>query len=373
MTNPVPRAADAYRPSADDPYPALAALRSRAPVAPWDGEGAWGVTSFSAAQHVLRSGRFAKGPPDSEGAADAVPISVLKQVLRQERVHRLRAELGLMSDALAQECAERQTFDVVCHLAYPLTTGAICSLLEVPARDRPMVMPWARQLAPLFDSPQPAQVAALQSVLLRFQSYFSALAAERRGSPGNDAISDLLIAGVPMYALLQAVLFLFLAGQETTMNLIGNGIYALVRHPDELARLRSDPGLTPSAVEELLRYDPPLQRNVRVAQVDTELGGIHISAGDVVYILVGGANRDPLHFDQPDVLNLSRERNRHLTFGYGPYFCYGAMLARLETSLAIRALLRYIPWLEYAKAESCWRAMVNFRGMESLELSPPNG
>lgn len=367
-TRRLPWAALAYRPDADNPYPALTALRERAPVARWDRTGGWAVSSYELAQAALRSADFAKDPPGAQHDGPAIPVSTLKSTLRRERIERLRAEIVDLSDKLAGQCVRRPTYDVLRHLAYPLTTGAICSLLGVPCSDREMVMPWARRLAPLFDGVEP-QAQSIQPVIGRFNSYFSALTTSRAAHPKDDAISDLIAAGASIPAVPQAALFLFLAGQETTMNLIGNAALALIRHPEQLDLLRADPAEIPSAVEEVLRWDPPLQRNIRVAQVDTELGGQQIRAGEVLYVLVGATNRDPHQVDHPDDFDVSRSPNPHLTFGYGEYFCYGAALARLEAHLAIAALLRHGCDWDRVNVSYRWRRMANFRGLQELEIT----
>ena len=163
--------------------------------------------------------------------------------------------------------------------------------------------------------------------------------------------------------------FLFLAGHETTTNLIGNGMLALLRHPDELSRLRADPSLIGSAVEELLRYDSPVQMRVRVARETVEIGGRRIAKGQRVLILVGAANRDPARFPDPDRLDIARPDNRHLAFGHGIHFCTGAPLARLEGAIAIRRLLRRFPRLELTTDQLAWRETLTLRALNALPVS----
>ena len=159
---------------------------------------------------------------------------------------------------------------------------------------------------------------------------------------------------------------LITAGFETTMNLIGTGLLTLLRHPDQLARLRSDPSLTASAVEELLRYETPFQRNWRVAAQDVELGGKRIRRGQLVAQMLGAANRDPEVFPDPDRFDISRNSGSHIAFGYGIHFCIGAPLARIEADIAFRTLLRRFPKLRLMQESTDWRGEIVFRGLNSL-------
>jgi pimeloyl-[acyl-carrier protein] synthase len=203
---------------------------------------------------------------------------------------------------------------------------------------------------------------------------FRALAAERRRRPGDDLLSGLVEAEeagdrLSEQELLATCVLLYVAGHETTVNLIGNGVLALLRHRAEWRRLRDDPALLPGAIEELLRYDGPVQRTGRIAQEPVEIGGVDIAAGTLVLGLLGAANRDPAHFPDPDRLDVTREEPRHLAFGVGIHYCLGAPLARLEAHVAIQTLLRRCPDLALAPEPPAWRPSSALRGLEALPVT----
>jgi cytochrome P450 len=166
------------------------------------------------------------------------------------------------------------------------------------------------------------------------------------------------------------LILLLVAGNETTTNFLGNAVLALLRHPDQLQRLREDPTLTERAVEELLRYDPPAQTTTRVALQEVEIGGRRIEPNQVVFAVLGAANRDPQVFPEPDRLDLARHPNPHLAFGEGIHFCLGASLARAESQIALRALLDRFPHLRLVEEEPCWRPNYILRGLKRLLVSP---
>jgi cytochrome P450 len=204
--------------------------------------------------------------------------------------------------------------------------------------------------------------------------YFTDLVEERRRQPREDLLSALLAAEssgdtLTHAELLSTATLLFVAGFETTMNLVGNGTLALLRHPDELARLRADPSLIRSGVEELLRYDGPVHVTARIATSDVEIGGETIRAGEQAVAILGAANRDPEQFPDPDRLDVARTPNRHLAFGGGPHFCLGAALARMEGQIAFETLLRRLPDLELATASPTYRDHYVIRGVTELRVS----
>ena len=203
--------------------------------------------------------------------------------------------------------------------------------------------------------------------------YFRRLLPERRRHPQDDLLSLLIAAEeagdkLSEGELLATCILLFIAGHETTVNLIGNGALALLRHPDQLGRLRDDPALIHSAVEELLRYDSPVQRTARITNTDVEVDGRAIAKGSMVVAAIGAANRDPAHFPEPDRLDIARRDNRHVAFGFGIHFCLGAPLARVEGQIALGTLLRRMPGMAVTGTPA-WRASSTLRGLTALPVT----
>jgi cytochrome P450 len=204
--------------------------------------------------------------------------------------------------------------------------------------------------------------------------YFRALLPDRRQHPRADLLSSLIAVEeqgdrLTEGELLATCVLLFIAGHETTVNLIGNGLLALLRHPAEVERLRREPALIGSAVEELLRYDSPVQRTARITSADVELGGKTIPKGAFVVTAIGAANRDPAHFPDPDRLDVARPDNRHIAFGFGIHFCLGAPLARIEGQVAIGTLLRRMPALKLVSDKPEWRESSVLRGLKTLPVT----
>jgi cytochrome P450 len=206
------------------------------------------------------------------------------------------------------------------------------------------------------------------------RDYFGLLLAERRTAPRDDLLSELVAAEAAGDRLSGAELLticvnLLTAGHETTTNLIGNGLYTLLRHPEQLERLRDDPALMPGAVEEMLRYESPLQRNLRRVVEDVELDGTVIRGGDLLVHLFGAANRDPAQFIDHERFDITRQPNRHIAFGYGIHFCVGAPLARLEAPIAIATVLRRFPGIALATSTVAWRPRWPMRSLEALPVT----
>ncbi len=209
---------------------------------------------------------------------------------------------------------------------------------------------------------------------MALSDYFRRLIAERRASPRGDLLSALIAAEeagdkLSENELLATCILLLVAGHETTVNLIGNGTLALLRHPDQLRRLRETPALIVSAVEELLRYDGPVQRTARIVSEDVAIGGRTIAKGEMVMPFIGAADRDPAQFPDPDRLDITRADNRHLAFGLGIHFCLGAPLARVEGQIAIDTLLRRLPKLALATDTPEYRQSLTLRGLRTLPVA----
>ena len=290
-------------------------------------------------------------------------------------VERLRPRIQEIADELVDRVAAEGRMELVDDFAFPLPITVIAELLGIPIEDRDRFRVWSNSflLPPMTDE--------LRERFLRhtdeFVAYLDVLFAERRGEPSYDLVSALVQAEehgdrLGENELYSMAVLLIVAGHETTVSLITNAVLALLGHPAELERLQADASLLPTAVEELLRYDSPVERTItRWVTQDTQLGGESIARGDLVIAVVGSANRDDAQFPDADVLDLGRAPNRHVGFGRGPHFCLGAPLARLETEIALGTLLRRLPNLRLAIAEGdlYWRPIPLFRSLASLPVA----
>jgi len=289
-------------------------------------------------------------------------------------IEALRPRVEQIVTELLDELIGAGPVDLVERFAYPVPVTVICELMGVPQEDRHLFHRWSADLVLTLDPLiTPAVLRRASASSIAFDAYFTELLAERRKHPReNDLLTGLLAAEqegdrLTYRELLSTAILLLVAGHETTVNLISNGMLALIRHPDQMQRLREDPSLLRTAVEELLRYDSPVQIDGRTVLEDMEIGGVPIAAGQQVVGLLGAANRDPAQFDRPDELDIGREDNRHLAFGAGIHFCLGSPLARAEGQVAIRELVRRTARIELAsEADLRWRETITLRGLSSL-------
>ena len=250
-------------------------------------------------------------------------------------------------------------------------------MLGVPVGDHEQIKEWSSDIIRSLDAigiPSDPSIVERGRVGRRgIADYFRALLPERRRRPRADLLSALIAVEeqgdrLTEGELLATCVLLFIAGHETTVNLIGNGLLSLLRHPAEVARLRREPALIGSAVEELLRYDSPVQRTARITNADVEVGGKTIPKGAFVVTAIGAANRDPVQFPDPDRLDIARADNRHIAFGFGIHFCLGAPLARVEGQLALGTLLRRAPRLRLTDEPLEWRESSTLRGLKALPV-----
>ena len=382
-----------------DPYPTYAFIRRHEPVhhAP---DGTWVLTRYDHAAAVLRDPRFSTNPARLGEGVDLSKESpvrqagsnlmmfldppdhtrlrgLVSQAFTPRTVDSLKPRIERLVDELLDAVVERGDgeLDVLADLAYPLPTVVICELLGVPVADRESFKGWAAGASRLLDNylDQAALMEGMAAGMELFR-YFSDLVEERRARPGADLLSALLAAEaegdrLTHAELLSTVTLLFVAGFETTMNLIGNGMLALLRNPSEIDRLRADPTLVRTGVEELIRYDGPVHITARIATTDVEIGGRLIREGEQVAVSLGAANRDPEQFPDPDRLDVGRTPNRHLGLGGGPHFCLGATLARIESQAAFGAVLRRFPHLELATEQPTYRDHFVIRGLTGLKVS----
>lgn len=291
-------------------------------------------------------------------------------------VERLRPRVVEVVDQLLDAAtADGTTFDVMAAVAEPLPVIVICELLGVPVEDQAQFKPWSSTVARIIDPDvTPEMVSDALPAIMGFVQYFGQLIEERRTDPRDDLLSSLIAAEAEgdqlgQQELMAMIILLFIAGHETTTNLIGNGTLALLRHPEQLDALRHDPSLAVSGTEELLRFDPAAQLTVRTATEDLDLHGIPLSAGESVVCGLAAGNRDPRAFDDPDVVDLARQDNHHLAFSGGMHFCLGAPLARLEGQVTFTALAERYPDLRQATDEVAYRDHFILRGLTALPVT----
>jgi cytochrome P450 len=391
-----------------DPYPLYAMLRQaspvfRAPVPGHDGPGLWILTRHAEVHAVLRDARFSV---DRRRAAlvrafrDRLPVQLIEgpgalrsmlfmdppdhtrvrglvsKAFTPRRAASLAPRIEALVDGLLADMAGRAEVDLIRDLAEPLPAVVIAELLGVPAEDHRLFRSWSSALVNAVGRGPAGAADEVQACVEPITAYLRDVIAARRRAPGDDLISAMIQAQEERDALSDAELLstsflLLLAGHETTTNLIGNGTLALLRHPDELARLRRGPELLEGAIEELLRFDSPVQATARIPLEDVVIGGQSVPKESLVMTVLGAANRDPAVFEEPDRLDLGRgDARQHLSFGFGTHFCLGAGLARLEARIAFRGLLDRFPRLALAGSEPPPRRPNFFlRGLASLPVA----
>lgn len=303
---------------------------------------------------------------------------LVSKAFTPKALERLRPDIHRIVDGLLDRVGEHGEMDLIDEFAYPLPVNVICDMLGVPVKDQERFRQWGLDIARGLDAIMlpPESEVAQRSVAGRrgLAEYFRELIAQRRASPREDMLSALIAAEeagdkLNEDELLATCILLLVAGHETTVNLIGNGTLALLRHPGEMRRLRDDPGLIGTAVEELLRFDGPVQRTARIPSEDIVIGGCTIPKGEMVMPFLGAADRDPAQFPDPQRLDLTRADNRHIAFGMGIHFCLGAPLARMEGQIAINMLLKRLPKLALATDKPEFRQSLTLRGLQSLPVS----
>ena len=320
------------------------------------------------AQAVLRS-LLMLDPPDHTRVRRLVSRAFTPRV-----VEHLAESIAKRVSALLDAMERKPDPDVIRDLADPLPVGVIADLLGIPAGDRAYLKSWSNDFVGLLDPIQAeADVATMEQAYDALIGVLHRLFATRRREPRDDLVSALVRAGEQGDALTEAeldslCLLLLVAGNETTTNLIGNATLTLMRHPEQRHALGDGPEASRRAIEELLRFESPIQATDRVASEDLEIDGRRVCKGQIVGLLLGAANRDPAVFDRPDTLDLSREQNPHLAFGHGLHFCLGAQLARLEGRLAICALFERFPDLALQAEPGAWKRSLVLRGLSSLPV-----
>jgi cytochrome P450 len=383
--------------TAVDPYPLWADLRRQSVCR--SALGPWVTARHATATSVLRDRRFSSSPVHAKGyrplgyppgdprralpAIDLLTMDppdhtrirrLVSRTFSPKAIAGLEPWIGELTDRLLASVDARAGFDLIDALAFPLSIAVICRLLGVPGEDRDRFREWGHEVAGLLD-PQSTDSLERQprTAELALTAYLRERVQQLRGEPDESLLSALVAAeeeGERLSAeeLVSTAVVLLIAGFETTVNLIGNGTVALLRAPEQWARLREEPALVPAAVHELLRYDSPVQATSRVATEDVELDGTLIEAGSSVIVALGGANRDAAVFDEPDHLHIDRPNaDQNLSFSYGIHRCLGSALARLEAGIALERLIARHPGLELAGAPAPGSRLV-LRGFERVPV-----
>ncbi len=381
-----------------DPYPLLRELRETSPVHRSGFSDSWILTRFEDCRAALSDPRL--GSPESgEQVASLMASSserlpeqtrslpylnppehtrVRSQVSRAfspSRVEGLRAAVAAMTDELLDDVAEAGECDLVEALAFPLPANVISELVGVPVADRDWLRPLVSDVSALLEpNLQPWERAQAATSEAKVYEYLRPLIDRKRAEPGDDLLSALLAPGDGEDRLTQQevavmILLIYAAGFETTTILIGNMVLTLMRHPDQLARLRADRSLVPSAVDEVLRFEPPVQIDGRFVRADVEIGGQAIPKGHRVLLLFGAANRDPAAVDDPERFDVGRSEVPMLSFAYGIHYCLGAALARVEGQVVLEALLdRFGTWTPLDD-DPPWIPRIGLRGLASLPVA----
>ena len=400
---------DPFEPKwASDPFPLYADLRERAPIHRND-LGFWVLARHADCLAVLRDRRassdslnvdvermpegfrtpIAEDDPIATAMLEMRPFlfrdppdhtrlrGLVSKAFTPKVVESLRVRTQEVVDELLDAAMEADRVDLLEEFAYPLPVRVICDLLGVPVEDQDRFKVWSDALARGLDPDfllTPEVIEARGQAVVQFSQYFFELLAERRRAPGDDLLSRLAQAEdggtvLSEAEMLSTCILLLVAGHETTVNLISGGTLALLRHPDQLERFRTDPDVNRSGIEEMLRYVSPVQLTGRALTEDCEFGGVRFAKGDFAMLLIASGNHDPEQFEDPERFDVSRSPNNHLGFGFGIHHCLGAPLARMEAQVALTSLVRRAPELALAADQVTYKTNVVLRGMASLPVS----
>jgi cytochrome P450 len=388
-----------------NPFPFYAQLRAEAPVFPVTvpmpaKQRAWLVSRYDDVLDVLKDARFAKNPrnamsPEQLKKMPWVPPmfkpleqnmldldspdhtrlrALVHKAFTPRLIEQMRDQIQVLTNELLDAAEPKGGMDLIADFALPLPLTIIGRILGVPAEDNHKFHRWTKTL---LSAGTNMNYLVVIPTMMRFMGYLKKLIKERRAHPTDDLVTALVQAkdGSDQLSgdeVLAMIFLLLVAGHETTVNLIGSGSLALLEHPDQLERLRSEPAVIKPAIEELLRFVCPVEMATeRYAREDVTIAGTTIPRGELVLAVIGSANRDANHFDNPDSLDLTRENNKHLAFGLGVHYCLGAPLARLEGQIAISTLFQRMPNLRLSIApdQLRWRSGFVLRGLEALPVS----
>jgi pimeloyl-[acyl-carrier protein] synthase len=383
-----------------DPYPLYARLRSEDPVH-WDPFlHAWVITKYEDVMRVLKTFSAVRTPTPEQLASMGLeamgPIArvLVKQMLFMDapahtrirslaaqaftpaRVQALRAQVQEITDSLIDALEGKQEFDVIEEIANPLPAIVTAQMLGLPTSDHRQLKAWSADFAEMLGNFQhnPNRIGQMLNTVEAVSAYFRAAVEDQRNNPRGGLIHALLTAEIDGDRLtdeevIANSIVTMVGGQETTTNLIGNGLLTLFRNPEAKSRIMNDPSVIGAAVEELLRFESPSQHTGRIAPDDVEIGGKLIRKGQAVLAVMAAANRDPDQFSNPDSLDFTRSENRHLAFGWAAHFCFGAPLARLEAQIAFPTILRRLKNLRLNTSQLSWRSNLGLRGLTELPAS----
>lgn len=379
-----------------DPYPLLRTLREASPFTAFDGKlvvfgryedcsrilrdprssserGTSLLSQVSGIEQDRRRRSFLSlDPPDHTRLRRLV-----SQAFTPRMIARLAPRISEVTHELLDGHTGASSIELVSQLAYPLPVKIISELLGVPAQDHSTFAGWSAKLVaslqPSFGAPDPVQLAETEQASAEFGEYFTTLIAKRRATPADDLLTKLIKAEdegqrLSLDELLATCVLLLVAGHETTVGLISNAMLALLRNPDQFRALIANPGLASQAVEETLRYDPPVQLTGRIATGGLSVAGQDLPDGALLLLLLAATGRDDAAFDHPDVFALERETKDHLAFAAGPHFCLGAPLARLEATIALQAIASRIIEPDHDESQLAYKNNFNLRGPERLVL-----
>lgn len=386
-----------------NPYPMYVRLRAEDPVQWSEMMEAWILTRYDDIVSVLTDSRFSADRRQAQNrfAQQAQKIEeefgafgrtqtmlgsdpplhtrlrkLVSKAFTPRMVEGLLPRIQEIVDERLDAIQEAGRMDIIQDLAYPLPVIVIAEMLGIPPQDRDQFKLWSDEIVLTLNGPltSPDMLESARKSANELTEYFSGVIEERRKEPGDDLISGLIAAEEQGQILsedemLTTAMLLLVAGNETTTNLIGNGMLALLRNPDQLRKLRDDPSLIQTAIEEILRYDGPVQGTGRVAMEDLEIHGRPVKKGQMVFCVLGAANRDPAKFENPDQLDITRRPNEHVAFSDGIHFCLGAPLARAEGQIALRTLLRRFPDLSLETDNLQWGGTFILRGLKGLPIS----
>ena len=374
-----------------DPYPLLRQLREEDPVHWSDSIGGWiltryddMVTTFKDTAHFSNEGRLAKAvaylPPEtraefktfedhyrqrslihSDPPDNTRLRSLVTKAFNARVVEGMRPRMQEIVNEVIDAAQQAGGMDVIKDLAIPLPVAVLAEILGVPKADVHLFKNWADGLLAFqgLNKPPVEVLQRSQQAILGIRGYLGELLKEKREHPGEDLLSELAAAEsegekLSETELLNTCITLLVAGHETTTSLIGNGLWALLRHPDQCQLLKDDPSLLTSAIEEMLRYESPVARQPRLMKQETEMGGKQLRPGEMVFQMLNAANRDPAYFTDPDQFDIRRQKNRHIAFGLGPHFCVGALLARTEGQVVFSTLLARVPHIRLVDEKPDW-------------------